>query len=251
MEKTKALTIIDEVLISHFDAELVSKYGKMNKLLNNEPKQDWVKEHPFAKGVKYIPIERVENLLREIYGVFEVKVNDYKVIANSVTVHITLTVTDPISGNKINQDGLGAMPIQLDANSNPTDFTKIKSNAIMLALPSAESYALKDAAEKLGRLFGSDLNRKETVIFKNIYPELFDKGGSYQAYIEKLIDTSTLGLDERDLAKELVYAPETSIAELENLKEQLKGKQLNPITHLGQFNQTDIKIHLKELSKNV
>lgn len=251
METNKSLSLIEEIIGSHFDAELVSKYGKMNRLLQSEPKQEWVKEHPFAKGVKYIPIERIENMLRQLYGIFEVKVNDYKIIANSIAVHITLTVTDPITGNKINQDGLGAMPIQLDANSNPTDFTKIKSNAIMLALPSAESYALKDAAEKLGKLFGSDLNRKEQVVFQNIYPELYDKGGAYQTYIERLVDNSTLGLDERDMAKGIIYAHETSIAELENLKEQLKGKQLNPITHAGGYSQTDIKNHLKELSKNV
>lgn len=251
METNKSLTLIEEIIGSHFDAELVSKYGKMNRLLQSEPKPEWVKEHPFAKGVKYIPIERIENMLRQLYGIFEVKVNDYKIIANSIAVHITLTVTDPITGNKINQDGLGAMPIQLDANSNPTDFTKIKNNAIMLALPSAESYALKDAAEKLGKLFGSDLNRKESVVFQNIYPELYDKGGAYQAYIERMVDNSTLDLDARDIAKEVIYAKETSIAELENLKEQLKGKQLDPITHGGGYNQTDIKNHLKELSKNV
>jgi len=33
----------------------------------------------------------------------------------------------------------------------------------MKALPAAESYAIKDAAEKLGQIFGSNLNRKDTV----------------------------------------------------------------------------------------
>lgn len=239
--------LIDEIIASHFDAELVTKYSKMNTLLGSEPRKEWVREHPFAKGVRYIPIERIEMMLRQLYGVFEVTVRDFKVIANSVAVHITLTITDPISGQKISQDGLGAMPIQLDKDSNPTDFSKIKPNAIMLALPSAESYALKDAAEKLGKIFGADLNRKEKVYYQHIYPDLYDKGGAYQAYIERLVETSSLDTNEREVAKDLIYAPETSIAELENLKDKLKKIQLDPITHGDGYNQTDIGNHLKKL----
>jgi hypothetical protein len=39
----------------------------------------------------------------------------------------------------------------------------------MKALPSAESYALKDAAEKIGDLFGRNLNRKDTIAFSGRY----------------------------------------------------------------------------------
>jgi len=39
----------------------------------------------------------------------------------------------------------------------------------MMALPSAESFAIKDAAQKLGKLFGKDLNRRETVAFAGAY----------------------------------------------------------------------------------
>lgn len=39
----------------------------------------------------------------------------------------------------------------------------------MKALPTAESYAIKDAAEKLGKLFGKDLNRKDELAFEAKY----------------------------------------------------------------------------------
>jgi len=39
----------------------------------------------------------------------------------------------------------------------------------MKALPAAESYAIKDAAEKLGIFFGKNLNRKDTVGFSGAY----------------------------------------------------------------------------------
>lgn len=37
-----------------------------------------------------------------------------------------------------------------------------------MALPGAESYAIKDAAEKIGRVFGKDLNRKELMAYENL-----------------------------------------------------------------------------------
>lgn len=245
---TNKPALIEEVLTAHYDAELTAKYGKLNTLLQKDPDKAWIKEHPFAKGVKYIPIEKIEMLLRQVFGKFEVKVNDYKVIANSIAVHITLTVIDPVTSERISQDGLGAMPIQLDKDSEPTDFTKIKNNAIMLALPSAESYAIKDAAEKIGKLFGSDLNRKEKVYYQNIYPSLYDKGFAYQQYIAGLVETSSLSIEDREMILNNIYAPETSIAELENIKEKLKLSQLDPVTHGDGYNQTDIKNHLAKLS---
>jgi len=39
----------------------------------------------------------------------------------------------------------------------------------MTGLPAAESFAIKDAAEKIGRLFGKDLNRKDVAGFTPSY----------------------------------------------------------------------------------
>lgn len=165
----KKPTAIEDLVSAHFDSVLSEKYGKLNGLLQTPPNNDWLKKHPLAANVSYISIGRIEMLLRQIFGIFEVKVNDYKVLANSIAVHVTLRVTNPITGAPIEQDGLGAAPIQLDKDALPTDFTKIKNNAIMLALPAAESYAIKDAAEKLGKLFGSDINRKDEIAYNDIY----------------------------------------------------------------------------------
>lgn len=239
--------LVDEIITAHYDRELAEKYGKLNQLLQKEPNKEWVKDHPFAKGVKYIPIEKIEMILRQVFGKFEVKINDYKVIANSIAVHITLSVVDPMTGEMINQDGLGAMPIQLDKDSDPTDFTKIKNNAIMLALPSAESYAIKDAAEKIGKLFGADLNRKEKVYYQNIYPSLYEKGLAYQEYIAGMVENSSLAMEERPEVLEKIYSPATSIAELELIKDRLKASQIDRVTHGDGYSQTDIKNHLAKL----
>jgi hypothetical protein len=147
-------------------AEMKDRAG-LNTILSTQPPKDWVKEN---NGIKYIPIERIENLLRTLFGYFEIKVNGFSLVANSVCVHVTLKVRDPlIEGGFISQDGLGAMPLQTDKGASATDFSKIKNNAVQLALPAAESYAIKDAAEKLGELFGASIGRKDQLGFRSAY----------------------------------------------------------------------------------
>jgi len=154
------------------DTELAFKNDQLNLLLNSEPPVKWLREHPTAKvkndknesvPAKYIPIEKVEFLLTKIFQRWEVEIVDYKQIFQSVAVHVRLRVFNPVNGEFITMDGLGAAPIQTDAGASAADLSKIKSAAVMMALPSAESYAIKDAAEKLGKIFGKDLNRRDVL----------------------------------------------------------------------------------------
>ena len=49
------------------DLPLKNEQNKLNVLLNQPPSPTWVKNHPFAKGVKYIPIGRIEYLLTRLF----------------------------------------------------------------------------------------------------------------------------------------------------------------------------------------
>tara|TARA_R110000868_G_scaffold411642_1_gene706643 strand:- start:5214 stop:5741 length:528 start_codon:yes stop_codon:yes gene_type:complete len=149
--------------------DIKSNIGKFQDLINQTPKAEWVKDHPFIKNYKYIPIERVEFLLRSIFQQWEWKVNDFKVIANAICVHGTLRVLHPVTDEWLSYDGLGAVDIQTSKGSNPTDFNSIVPNALQKNLPAAETYALKDAAEKLGEIFGGSLNRKDEIHFRSPY----------------------------------------------------------------------------------
>ena len=73
-------------------------------------------------------------------------------IANSVVVTIRLHYQNPMDGELRWQDGIGGSPMQTAKDASATDFSQIKSGAVMMAAPAAESYAIKDAAEKLGKL---------------------------------------------------------------------------------------------------
>ena len=143
------------------DLELKQGQNELNILLNQHPKSDWIKEHPFAKGVKYIPIERVEFLLTRLFIKWRVEVKAIQTIANSVVVTIRLHYQNIENNEWSWQDGIGAAPIQTEKDSGAMNWDRVRTDSVMKAAPAAESYAVKDAAEKIGKIFGKDLNRKD------------------------------------------------------------------------------------------
>jgi hypothetical protein len=138
-------------------------------VVNQQPPQSFVKDHPMAKGVKYIPIEKIEMMLSKIFQQWRVEILDSGQLLNAVYMNVRVHYKHPITGEWTFQDGTGAMQIQVDKGENASNLSAVKSNAIMLALPAAKSYAIKDAAEHIGRVFGRDLNRKDTMAFTASY----------------------------------------------------------------------------------
>lgn len=156
---------------------VIAKYEQLNQILNATPKKEWIKQHPTAKiknaqgqqvPVQYVPIEIVEYLLTSIFIKWRVEIKDIKQVANSMVAHIRLHVLDPVSGQWDWQDGVGAAVLQTDAGKGAIEFNYIKSSAVQMAAPSAESYAISDAADKFGRIFGKDLNRQAAMNYKTI-----------------------------------------------------------------------------------
>ena len=149
------------------DNELsVYKNDALNSILNVEVPDKWVKQHPFAKQVKYLPIDKVEYLMTKIFQVWNVEIINYAQIFNSVSVHVRVHYQDPISGSMRFNDGVGAVGIQTDKGASASDLSAIKSDAVMKALPAAKSYAIKDACEHIGKIFGRDLNRTDALAFQ-------------------------------------------------------------------------------------
>ena len=89
------------------DTALVDKQNQLNIILNAEPKKEWVKDHPFVKNLKYLPIERVEYLLTMIFTKWRVEVKEVKILANSIVTTVRVWVQDPITGEWDWQDGIG------------------------------------------------------------------------------------------------------------------------------------------------
>ncbi len=156
----------------HQAPDLAFKNDQLSLLLNQPPHTAWIKQHPLIKvkgdggnyvPLKYIPIDKIEFMLTKIFQRWRVEVIDYKILFHSVGVHVRLHYKNPVNGEWLSQDGLGAVVMQNDSDAKASDMLAIKSNAVQIGLPAAESYAIKDAAEKLGTLFGKDLNRRDTI----------------------------------------------------------------------------------------
>jgi len=145
--------------------EVAFKNDQFNLLLNQPPKADWIKQNKYANNSNYIPIGIVETLLQKIFKRFRVEVLREGTMFNSVYVTIRLHYWNGIDDTWQFHDGVGAVQLQTKQGSSPAQLENINNNAVMMALPMAKSYAIKDACEHIGKLFGRDINRKDVMAF--------------------------------------------------------------------------------------
>lgn len=151
----------------HEENALVSyKNDQLNLLLNQEPKKEWVKEHPYVKGHKYIPIDKVEFMLRKIFKKYSIEITGQGTSFNGVWVTVRVHYYHPTENCMMFHDGIGAMQLQTAKGTSPADLVNINNGALSMAYPIAKTLAIKDACDHFGKLFGCDLNRKDTMAFK-------------------------------------------------------------------------------------
>jgi hypothetical protein len=88
-------------------------------------------------------------------------------LLNAVQVTVRVHYFDPITGTWEFHDGVGAAEIQTQAKTGSLkmDMSNINRGAITMALPIAKTFAVKDACDHFGKLFGADLNRKDTITY--------------------------------------------------------------------------------------
>ena len=168
------------------DIDIKVEQNQLNVLLNAEPPAGWVKQHPMTKNVKYLPIERVEYLLTRIFLKWNVEIKSVQIVANSVVVCVRLHYQDILSEEMLWQDGIGAAPIQTKSGAGAMEWDKTLNDAVMKAAPAAESYAIKDAAEKIGKLFGKDLNRADKIMYDSLLTLV--KNENKDSKYEKIFD---------------------------------------------------------------
>ena len=164
MNEIKKIPTFDELLKS---SETREEQNALNFLLNQNPPEKWVEIHPVYKN-KYLSIEKIEFLLTKIFVEWKVEIKDVKMLANSVICTVRLHFKNPLTNDWQYHDGVGASGLQVNSGAGAIDFNQLKSNSVMLAAPIAESFAIKDAAEKIGRIFGKDLNRKNLQNYENL-----------------------------------------------------------------------------------
>jgi len=146
--------------------ELAYKNDQFNVLMNQNPKPEWVKINEYANNSKYIPIGIIETLLSKVFKSWYPEIIREGVAFNGVYVVIRLHCLDLMTNEWKQYDGIGAVELQVKKGSSPAELQNLNKGAIMMAFPMAKSYAIKDAAEHIGKLFGRDLNRKDTMLFE-------------------------------------------------------------------------------------
>lgn len=159
------------------DKEMAFAQDDLNMIINTPVPKDWIKEHPYvnikingiSKPLPYIPVKRVKYLLKRIYGKYEWEVKECKQVLNAMVVIGKLTITNPVTNQKESQDGIGAAAIQMDKGATQGDLSAIKANAIQIGAPAAESYALKNAAEKFGDIFGGNIYDMDGTGYTPVY----------------------------------------------------------------------------------
>jgi hypothetical protein len=165
MTQLTKLPTLQDLLVENEDS---LKQNALTVLLNQDPPAKWLVQHPMIRDYKYIPIEKIEYLLTRIFGNFNVEIRSTQIVANSVVVTVRLHVINPINGQAMWQDGIGAAPIQTDKGAGATDWNAVKTDGVQKAAPAAETYAVKDAAEKFGKIFGRDVSRKGSMNYTDL-----------------------------------------------------------------------------------
>lgn len=148
------------------DIELIGKTEGLNAILNTAPPEKWIKVHPFIPGHRYLPIDKVEYLIRKIFKKYSIEITGQGTAFNGVWVTVRVGVRNPITGEMEYYDGIGAAQLQTSKGASAADLANINNGALSMAFPIAKTLAVKDACDMIGNIFGSNLNRRDSIPFE-------------------------------------------------------------------------------------
>ena len=192
-------------------------------LLNKQPKPEWIKTHPFISGYKYLPIDKVEHLLRLIFKEYRIEVLREGTAFNGVYVVVRIHFKNPATGEWSFHDGIGACQLQTAKGTSPADLANINNGALSMAFPIAKTVAVKDAADHFGALFGANLNRKDSVSYQMDMGIATAKISQEDKRTMAMID-SCQTIDQLDLYEECNETPNHLQEYLTNKRNQLNAK---------------------------
>ena len=146
--------------------EVAGKSEGLNAILASPPPQKWIKEHPYIKGHMYLPIDKVEHLLRKVFKSYRIEITGQGTAFNGVWVTVRVHYFNPATNSMDYHDGIGAAQLQTAKGTSPSDLININNGAISMAFPIAKSLAIKDACDMMGNIFGANLNRRDVITFE-------------------------------------------------------------------------------------
>lgn len=112
----------------------------------------------------HVPIAFLEPDLRKTYGGrIEIKIKTWRETLGAFVIEIRLKVFHPVYKEWLSYDGIAAVPMHSVTPGEWVGSTKaVQIDEMKTGVPSAYSIAIQNAAKKIGRRFGSDINRVST-----------------------------------------------------------------------------------------
>lgn len=183
-----------------------AKHDEMVKFieqtLGREPDERHVTKDE-REGFLYLPISHVESLLDSIFdGLWKTSDFRYQVVGNEIIGSITLSVFHPVAGEWIDRTGAASVPIQQKSGSAVTDFDAKIKNALVKDFPHLLSDCIKNAAKKLGRAFGRDLNRLLDDRFDGEYWNEIEMADPVYDELKKRVEATKTVEALREIARE-------------------------------------------------
>lgn len=166
-----------EIVLADLTPDVVGewKQDQFNALLNRKPPKQWLKKHPYIKNYIYIPIDKIEYLLRKIFKRYRIELTGQGTAFNGVWVTVRVHFYNPIAQEWDYHDGIGSQELQMRGKTDEEKEAKaqvpfvpenINTGALSMAFPIAKTKAVKDACDHFGELFGANLNRKDTLLYE-------------------------------------------------------------------------------------
>lgn len=157
----------NENLMKYTSAEAVETYKLAKKPLDNflketskKPADRLIKKNQFANNAEYLEIGYIEAKLDQIYlGLWSWENVKVQQMINGVQVCGDLRVFHPIACTWITRSGIAFKEFQLKKGERDPSPVNLSSKALERDIPIASSEAFKNAAKKLGNIFGRHLNR--------------------------------------------------------------------------------------------
>jgi len=155
------------------DVLAIKRSTLFKEQLNMEPFAPWIKEHPLYKvknpvtgrkePTRYLPVDKIELSLDKLLLAWKWEILQVSQMFDSIVVTGRLHYFNHAVNEWHYHDGTGAAAVYSKQGADGD--IEYGGGAVQKAVPAAASYALKDAADHLGKFFGRDLNRADSPVY--------------------------------------------------------------------------------------
>ena len=151
---------VDTQELTQFWNDYKPFFDDFGKKIGAKPKQGAVKKNQYANNAEYVEIGYLEMKLDQVFhGQWSWEITDAKQVLNAFHVTGTLSVLHPVSGVWLKRSGIAAKQITLAKGMKDFIAENMASKTLERDIPIAAAEAFKNAAKKIGNLFGRHLNR--------------------------------------------------------------------------------------------